>query len=66
MTNTVEVQVDHASVNIVRELMIELFQTKPNTIPADIFFVPSPTNGIMTHELFDNHLRLHHQYTANL
>jgi hypothetical protein len=65
-TNAVEVLVDRASVNIVRELMIELFQTKHETIPADVYFVPSPTRGAMTHELFFNHLRLHHQYTANL
>ena len=67
MTNAVEVQVDRASVNsIVCELMIKLFQMKPDTIPDDIFFVPLPTNGIMTHELFYNHLCLHHQYTADL
>jgi hypothetical protein len=47
-------------------MMIELFQTKPDMIPADVYFVPSPTHGAMTHDLFYNHLRLHHQYTANL
>ena len=62
----VEVLVDRASVHKVREIMIELFQTKPDEIPTDIYFVPSPTHGVMTHDLFYNHLRLHHKYTANL
>ena len=35
-TNAVEVLVDHASVNIVREMMIKLFQTKPDAILADV------------------------------
>ena len=62
-----EVLVDCASVHIVHELMIKLFQTKPAAILADVYyFVPSPTHGVMTHELFYNHLCLHHQYTANL
>ena len=65
-TNVVEVLVDHASINIIRELMIELFQMKHETIPANVYFVPSPTRGVMTHDLFFNHLHLHHQYTANL
>ena len=62
----VEVLVDRASVHIVHEMMIELFQTKHNVLPTDIYFVPSPTHGIMTHKLFYNHLCLHHKYTANL
>ena len=67
MTATaVEVLVDRASVHTVREMMIKIFQTKPNEIPTDIYFVPSRTQGVMMHELFYNHLRLHHKYTANL
>ena len=46
--------------------MIKLFQMKPTVHPDDVYFVPSPTHGMMTHELFYNHLCLHHQYTANL
>ena len=46
--------------------MIELFQTKPDAILADVYFVPLSTHGAMTHDLFYNHLCLHHQYTVNL
>ena len=56
-----EVLVDHALVHTIHEMMIKLFQTKHDVIPMDIYFVPSPTQGIMTHELFYNHLR----YTIN-
>ena len=65
-TNAVQVIIDCASINIVHELMIELFQMKPDDILADVCFVPSPTPGVMNHELFYNHLHLHHQYMANL
>ena len=65
-TNAVEVLADRASVHNVREMMIEIFQQKPNEIPTDIYFIPSPTHGAMTHELYYKHLCLHHQYTANL
>ena len=61
-----EVLVNCESINIVHELMIKLFQTKPAVIPANVYFVPLPTHGVMTHELFYNHLHLHHQYIANL
>ena len=61
-----EVLVDQASVHTVHEMMIEIFQTKHNVLPTDIYFVPSPTEGVRTHELFYNHLCLHHKYTANL
>ena len=64
-TNGMEVLIACASVHIVCELMIELFQMKPKAIPADVYFVPSPTHGVMTHDMFYNHLCLHCQYTAN-
>ena len=46
--------------------MIKLFQTKPAVISDDVYFILSPSHGMMTHELFYNHLCLHHLYTANL
>ena len=39
MTNAVEVLVDRASVNIVCEMMIEIFQQKTDDIPTDIYFI---------------------------
>jgi hypothetical protein len=62
----VEVQVDRAHVNQVRELMVEIFANKPSTIPQDIYFVPSPANGAMPFELYYQHLSIHHHYTADL
>jgi hypothetical protein len=65
-TDAVEVQVDRQYLQQARELMIELFETNKDELPADIYFVPSPTNGTMTYELYYQHLRLHHDHVANL
>lgn len=45
-TMAVEVQVDRKHLQTVRELMIEIFETKQDVLPNGIFFVPTPTNGI--------------------
>jgi hypothetical protein len=65
-TDAVEVQVDRQYLQKARELMIELFETNQADLPADIYFVPSPTNGTMTYDLYYQHLRLHHDHVANL
>ena len=41
-------------------------QNKPDCFPTDTYFVPYPTHGILTHELYYNHLQIHHQYTTQL
>ena len=64
--NAVEIQVDRANANKARELMVKIFGHKPASIPSDIYFVPNPTNGTMSHDLYFQHLQLHHQYTADL
>jgi hypothetical protein len=65
-TNAIKVQTNHASIHRVCELLIEIFEAKHDAIPQDVYFVPSPANGAMSHDLFFDHLRLHHQYTADL
>jgi hypothetical protein len=63
---TVEILTDRTKVNMVREFLIELFDTKRDAIPSSIFFVPSPAQGTMTYDLYYDLLRVHHVYTANL
>jgi hypothetical protein len=46
--------------------MIEIFNTRKASLPTNIYFVPSPANGTMSHELYYQHLRLHHQHIVNL
>ena len=63
-TTAEEILVNCASIHIVHELLIELFQTKPDILPTETYFVPLPAHGGMTHEVYYNHLQIHHQYTA--
>jgi hypothetical protein len=65
-TTAVEIQTDKTKVGIVREFMIELFETRRDAIPQPIFFVPTPAQGTMTYNLYYDLLRLHHTYTHDL
>jgi hypothetical protein len=65
-TTAVEIQTDRSKVGLVREFMIELFETQRHLIPQPVFFVPSPANGTMTHDLYYSLLRVHHSYTHDL
>jgi hypothetical protein len=65
-TMAVEVQVDRKHLQTVRELMIEIFETKQDVLPHGIFFVPTPTNGSMPYELYYQSLHVHHDHIANL
>jgi hypothetical protein len=62
----IQVQVDRNHLAKARETMIEIFDTRKASLPTDIYFVPSPANGTMSHELYYQHLRLHHQHIVNL
>ena len=65
-TTAVEIQVDRKHLEKTRETMIELFETKQAELPNEVYFVPSPTNGTMSYELYYQHLRIHHEHIANL
>ena len=62
----VEIQTDKPKVGLVTEFMIELFETQRKAIPEPIFFLPSPANGTMMHDLYYQLLRVHHSYTNDL
>jgi hypothetical protein len=66
VTMVVEIRTDRLQVGLVREFMIELFETQHNVIPEPIFFVPSPVNGTMMHDMYYQLLRVHHSYTHDL
>jgi hypothetical protein len=65
-TMVVEIRTDRLQVGLVREFMIELFKMQRNAIPEPIFFVLSPANGTMMHDLYYQLLRVHYSYTHNL
>jgi hypothetical protein len=62
----VQIQVDRSHLTKVREKMIEIFETAKDSFPNDIYFVPSPANGTMSHDLYYQHVRIHHQHIVNL
>lgn len=62
----VEVQVDCQHMEKARELMIELFETDKDALPHEIYFVPTPTNGTITYDLYYQHICIHHQHVHAL
>ena len=65
-TTAVEILVDRAYVNIIREILINMSQKNPKCFPTDTYFVPYPAHGILTQKLYYAHLRIHHQYINQL
>ena len=62
----VQYQVDRKFVQEAREAIVTAFQDKKDELPADIFFVPSPMNGSINHELFYNLLGKHHEQMTSI
>jgi hypothetical protein len=65
-TTVVEIQVDRQNLYQAREVMIELFETQQHSLPGEVYFVPTPTNGTMDYDIYYQHLRLHHAHVSNL
>jgi hypothetical protein len=65
-TTAVELQVDRKNLLRTRELLIELFDTQKDSLPRDIYFVPTPTNGTLDYDTYYQHLGLHHAHVTNL
>jgi hypothetical protein len=65
-TTVVEIQVDRQHLYQAREVMIELFETQQHSLPREIYFVPTPTNGTMDYEVYYQHLRIHHAHVSSL
>jgi hypothetical protein len=49
-----------------REALVHAFKSTADNVPKDIFFVPSPANGAISHELYYNLVRNHHEHMANI
>jgi len=66
VTNVVEIQTNKATVQATRELIIKAFKMCENELPPGTFFVPSPTNGTISYDLYYKLLGAHHEFTANI
>jgi hypothetical protein len=46
-------------------MMIEIFESEKQ-LPPELYFVPTPTNGTMSYDLYYQHIRIHHQHVHDL
>ena len=64
-TTLLEVQVDRNHLEKTREMMIDIFESEKQ-LPPELYFVPTPTNGTMSYDLYYQHIRIHHQHVHDL
>jgi hypothetical protein len=65
-THVVSCQVDRKTLQESREALVHVFNLSKDILPKEVFFVPSPVNGAITHELYYNLVRSHHENMANI
>jgi hypothetical protein len=66
ITHVVSLQTDRKHLNDAREALVEVFKMSAGALPKDIFFVPSPANGMITTQLYYDLVNAHHEHMANL
>jgi hypothetical protein len=66
ITQVVSLQADRKHLNEAREALAHVFTLSANNLPKDIFFVPSPANGMIKQELFYALVNAHHEHMANI
>jgi hypothetical protein len=62
----VSIQADRKQLNKARDGLIHVFQHSAAKLPSDIFFVPSPTNGMMSTEMYCNLVNAHGASMSNI
>jgi hypothetical protein len=65
-THVVSCQADRKTLQESREALVNVFNLSKDVLPKEVFFVPSPVNGVITHELYYNLVRSHHENMANI
>jgi hypothetical protein len=66
ITHVVSLQTDRKHLNEAREALVEVFKLTADALPKDIFFVPSPANGMIKTDLYYDLVNAHHEHMANL
>jgi hypothetical protein len=64
--HVVSCQADQKHLTKAREALVNVFKLSATELPKDIFFVPSPANGMITSELFYKLVDAHHEHMANI
>jgi hypothetical protein len=65
-TQVVSIQADRKQLNEAREALVQVFQHSAAQMPNDIFFVPAPTNGMMSTEMYYNLVNAHDASMSNM
>jgi hypothetical protein len=66
ITHVVSLQADRQQINEAREALVHIFQISANSLPREIFFVPSPVNGMIKPNLYYDLVKSHHESMADL
>jgi hypothetical protein len=66
ITHVVSCQADRTTLQECREALVKVFDLTKDILPKEVFFVPSPVNGAITHELYYNLVHSHHENMANI
>jgi hypothetical protein len=66
ITHVVSCQADCKHLTEAREALVTVFKHSATKLPKDIFFVPSPANGMITSELYYKLVDAHHEHMANI
>ena len=65
-TQVVSIQADRKQLNEAREALVRVFQQSADQMPNDVFFVPAPTNGMMSYEMYYDLVNAHAESTSNI
>ena len=65
-TQVVSIQADRKQLNAAREALVSVFQISSDKMPTDVFFVPAPTNGMMSYEMYYDLVNEHAESTSNI
>jgi DNA-binding FrmR family transcriptional regulator len=66
ITHVVSLQADRQHINEAREALVHVFKLSSNNLPKEIFFVPSPVNGMIKPDLYYELVKSHHESMADL
>ena len=66
ITHVVSLQADRKHINEAREALVHIFQVSSHSLPKEIFFVPSPVNGMIKTDLYYDLVKSHHESMADL
>jgi hypothetical protein len=62
----VSIQANWKQLNEAREALVNIFQHSAAELPNDIFFMPSPMNGMLSPDMYYNLVNAHDESMARI